>query len=219
MSSARNVNKHRQVLAAMFQYACREDTHGLEVNPVLAADKRPEPPPAALDYYEFHEVQALADVTAAGDHRHGVRDELDRRIDAQDAESRTVLVRRGLSAGVETIPKGRRYRYVPLATPGRRGGAATDGARGIPRTRRLRLRHRLGAAVGRVGDPPALQAGVLDGRAAAPRSPQRGRQHRRARPTPRTTRRSWLPSNYWRSAGRRSAARPSTGSRDRGITT
>ncbi|MFP5365121.1 MAG: tyrosine-type recombinase/integrase [Thermoleophilia bacterium] len=141
--SARNVNKHRQVLAAMFQYACREDTHGLEVNPVLAADKRPEPPPAALDYYEFHEVQALADVTAAGDHRHGVRDELDRRIDEQDAEffwilfftglrlgeavtlrwsdvdleSRTVLVRRGLSAGVETIPKGRRYRYVPLAAP------------------------------------------------------------------------------------------------------
>ena len=29
--SARNVNKHRQVLAAMFQYACREDTHGLLV--------------------------------------------------------------------------------------------------------------------------------------------------------------------------------------------
>lgn len=141
--SPRNVNKHRQLLAAMFQYACREDTHELEVNPVLATDKRPEPPPAALDYYEFHEVQCLAEVTVSGAHRHGERDELDRRMDVQDAEffwilfftglrlgeavtlrwcdvdlgSRTALVRRGLSAGIETIPKGRRYRYVPLAAP------------------------------------------------------------------------------------------------------
>ena len=35
-SRARNVNKHRQVLASMFRYACREDTHGLPSNPVLA---------------------------------------------------------------------------------------------------------------------------------------------------------------------------------------
>ena len=34
-----------------------------------------------------------------------------------DLEARTILVRRGLSAQVETLPKGRRYRFVPLAHP------------------------------------------------------------------------------------------------------
>ena len=56
----RNVNKHRQVLAAMFSYACRADTYGLPVNPVVGTDKRREAPPAALDYYEVEEVEALA---------------------------------------------------------------------------------------------------------------------------------------------------------------
>jgi hypothetical protein len=64
----RNVNKHRQVLAAMFQYACREDAHDLPANPVLGTDKRPEAPPAALDYYEAHEIEELARVTARGAH-------------------------------------------------------------------------------------------------------------------------------------------------------
>jgi integrase len=32
-------------------------------------------------------------------------------------EDRLLLVHRGLSAGVETLPKGRRHRYVPLPTP------------------------------------------------------------------------------------------------------
>ncbi len=139
----RNVNKHRQVLAAMFQYACREDAHNLPANPVLGTDKRPEDPPAALDYYEPHEIEALALVTAAGEHRRRVRDALDIRIDEQDAELfrllfftglrlgealtlrwddvdlelRTLLVRRGLSADVEGIPKGRRFRIAPLAQP------------------------------------------------------------------------------------------------------
>jgi integrase len=137
----RNVNKHRQVLAAMFQYACREDAHGLPANPVLGTDKRPEAPPAALDYYEAHEIEELARVTASGAHRRRERDDLDRRTDEQDAELfrilfltglrlgealtlrwddvdlelRTILVRRGLSADVEGVPKGRRFRIVPLA--------------------------------------------------------------------------------------------------------
>jgi hypothetical protein len=58
----RNVNKHRQVLAAMFSYACRADTYGLAMNPVVGADKRREAPPARLDYYEVEEVEALARV-------------------------------------------------------------------------------------------------------------------------------------------------------------
>jgi integrase len=139
----RNVNKHRQVLGSICQYACREDTYDLPVNPVVRTDKRPEPPPAALDYYEEHEVEALVKTIAAGRHRTRERDALDKRIDAQDAEmlrvlfytgirlgealvlrwddvdleARTLFVHRGLSADVEGLPKGRRSRIVPLAWP------------------------------------------------------------------------------------------------------
>lgn len=67
----RNVNKHRQTLATMFRYACRVDTHSLPSNPVDATDKRPEPPPPALDYFEVEEAEALARAAAAGEHRTG----------------------------------------------------------------------------------------------------------------------------------------------------
>jgi integrase len=142
----RNVNKHRQVLAAMFSYACRDDTFGLPANPVNGTDTRREDPPAALDYYEVEEVEALARACEHGAHRAvrpGVRpeEEAARRVENQrDAEAfrllfytglrlgevltlrwadvdlgdRLLLVRRGLSAGEETLPKGRRHRYVPL---------------------------------------------------------------------------------------------------------
>ena len=144
----RNVNKHRQVLAAIFTYGCREDTYRLPTNPVAGTDKRREDPPAALDYYEVEEVEALARCCATGLHRgeaHNV-DEAElaarRAEDRQDAdafrllfytglrlgevltlrwedvnlEDRLLLVRRGLSAGQETLPKGRQHRFVPLPT-------------------------------------------------------------------------------------------------------
>lgn len=147
--TARNVNKYRQVLAAMFTYGCREDTFGLPSNPVIGTDKRREDPPAALDYYEVEEVEALARVCERGRHRDGraVADEAERAArgweDQRDAEAfrllfytgirlgeavtlrwadvdlsdRLLLVRRNLSAGQETLPKGRRQRVVPLARP------------------------------------------------------------------------------------------------------
>jgi integrase len=146
--TARNVNKYRQVLQAMFAYACRSDTYELPSNPVERTDKRREPPLAALDYYEVEEVEALARACAAGAHRRTVAvtdEELAAREaeDRQDAEAFRVLfytgirvgelltlrwadidlnacsllVRRNLSAGVETEPKGRRNRYVPLSDP------------------------------------------------------------------------------------------------------
>ncbi len=145
----RNVNKHRQIMAAMFTYACRADTHELPSNPVAGTDKRREDPPAALDYYEVEEVEALARACEQGRHRAGEppadHDELDARAreDRQDAEAfrllfytglrlgevltlrwedvdlkdRLLLVRRGLSAGQESLPKGRRHRFVPLSAP------------------------------------------------------------------------------------------------------
>lgn len=146
--SPRNVNKYRQVLQAMFTYACRVDTFNLAGNPVAKTDKRREPPPVALDYYEVEEVEALARACERGTHRRtsAVGDEerdARRAEDHQDAEayrvlfytgirvgellalrwsdvdlnSRTLLVRRTVSAGVETEPKGRRNRFVPLPDP------------------------------------------------------------------------------------------------------
>jgi len=66
---ARSVNKHRQMLSAMFGYACREDSYGLPRNPVTATTKRREMPAAVLDFYEPEEVEALARAAAAGLHR------------------------------------------------------------------------------------------------------------------------------------------------------
>jgi integrase len=144
----RNVNKYRQVLQAMFAYACRSDTFALASNPVDLTDKRREASPAALDYYEVEEVEALARVCEQGAHRPTAAvgdDEVAARAaeDRQDADAfrvlfytgirvgelltlrwadidldaRSLLVRRNLSAGVETEPKGRRHRYVPLSDP------------------------------------------------------------------------------------------------------
>lgn len=147
----RNVNKHRQVLSAIFSYACRADSYGLAVNPVIGTDKRREAAPAALDYYEVHEVEELAKAAEEGLHRptgEGVTaDEIvaraweDRRdadtfrllfytgmrlgevlalrVEDVDLDERVVLVRRTISAGQETLPKGGRHRFVPLTVPAR----------------------------------------------------------------------------------------------------
>ena len=70
--TARNVNKHRQIVSAIFVYACRPDTFALAANPVAGTDKRREPPPAALDFFEPEEVELLARTAAAGLHRQPV---------------------------------------------------------------------------------------------------------------------------------------------------
>lgn len=147
--SPRNVNKHREVLSSIFAYACRDDTLGLPKNPVEGTDQRREAPPAALDYYEVEEVEALARACEHGRQRTRVTmvdaEEAAARAaeDRQDAEAcrllfytglrlgevltlrwadvdledRLLLVRRALSQGQETLPKGRRHRFVPLSTP------------------------------------------------------------------------------------------------------
>jgi integrase len=147
--SPRNVNKHREVLSSIFAYACRDDTLGLPKNPVEGTDQRREAPPAALDFYEVEEVEALARacedgkqraavalydageiaVRKAEDHRDaeafrllfytGLRlgEVLGLRWGDVDLEDRLLLVHRAISQGQETLPKGRRHRFVPLSTP------------------------------------------------------------------------------------------------------
>ena len=67
--SSRTVNKHRQLVCSVYGYACHEATFGLERNPATAADRRPEPERARLDFFSPEEVEALARALAAGAHR------------------------------------------------------------------------------------------------------------------------------------------------------
>jgi integrase len=103
--SPRNINKHRQVLSAIFGYAQREDTFSLPSNPATATDKRREAPPAVLDFFEPDEVELLARTAAEGRHRRRpigpTDDEIEARCaeDAQDAELLRVLAYTGLRVG------------------------------------------------------------------------------------------------------------------------
>jgi hypothetical protein len=94
-----------QVLAAMFTYACRADTYALAGNPVAGADKRREDPPAALDYYEVEDAEALARCCERGEHR-GNRPTSDpaetaarQAEDRPDAEAFRLLFYTGLRLG------------------------------------------------------------------------------------------------------------------------
>ncbi len=67
--SANNVNEHRGLLHAVFVYAMKPDTYELTSNPVTHTDKRYEPPPPPLDFYEAEELEALAQAAERGEHR------------------------------------------------------------------------------------------------------------------------------------------------------
>lgn len=104
--SPRTVNKHRQLLSAIFNYARREDTYGLPSNPVEGTTKRREPPPAVLDFYEPEEIETLACAAADGRHRgpqpKGLgADEIEWRAreDAQDGELFRLAAYTGLRLG------------------------------------------------------------------------------------------------------------------------
>ncbi len=102
----RVINKHRQIIHAMYGYGQREDTYALAVNPAAGTTKRREPPPATLDFYEPEEIEALARAAAAGRHRGGEPARVtpyERAAraaeDAQDAELLRVLAYTGLRLG------------------------------------------------------------------------------------------------------------------------
>jgi len=68
-ASPRTVNKHRQLICAIFNYASHAATFQLDENPAATADRRPEPERARLDYYSPEEVEQLARVLEEGAHR------------------------------------------------------------------------------------------------------------------------------------------------------
>jgi integrase len=102
----RTVNRYRQLISAAFNYATREDTYGLALNPAANSTKRREPPPAVLDFYEPDEVEKLARAAELGAHRTARpertgEEELAarRREDSQDADLYRIAAYTGLRLG------------------------------------------------------------------------------------------------------------------------
>ena len=65
--SPRTVNKHRNLIGAIFSYGVRE--RALSTNPVVGIDRRREPSRSALLYYQPAEIESLAEALASGLHR------------------------------------------------------------------------------------------------------------------------------------------------------
>ena len=151
--SPRSVNKNRQVLSAIFGFACRVDTHGLPSNPVAGTTKRREPPAGVLDFYEPEEVETIASAAADGSHR-GAQpanlsaDEIDMARTRGRTGRRAVPSRRLHRPAPRRADRaalgGRRLRHAADGRPSRRirrrGGTDQELAGALPPTRRSRRR-------------------------------------------------------------------------------
>lgn len=157
---ARSVNKHREVLGAMFSYAQREDTYALPRNPVTGTSKRRESPPAVLDFFEPEEIEALARAASGGAHRGPqpadlAADEAEWRTweDRQDAELYRVAAYTGMRLGEllalrwEDVDLERRRVIVHRAV-----SAGVEGPTKSRQTRALPLADLAAAALARLAD-------------------------------------------------------------------
>lgn len=107
--SARNVNKYRNLIGAIFNHGARRGTGRFKLsgNPIIGIELRREPKPAPLVYFSPEEVEAIARALAQGLHRQrdeqfGLCDEeLERRVrqDEQDAEAVRLSAYVGLRRG------------------------------------------------------------------------------------------------------------------------
>jgi len=70
---ARSVNKHRQVLCAIFNFGLRTERWGLTGNPAAGAAKRRENGPPRLEVFSVEQIEALARAAGSGAWR-GPRD-------------------------------------------------------------------------------------------------------------------------------------------------
>ncbi|TMK98030.1 MAG: site-specific integrase [Actinobacteria bacterium] len=139
--SPRNVNKHRALVSAIFNYGMKDSAFSLPRNPAALTDKRKEAQPGVLVFYTPEEVEALARALADGRHREKpAKNPVKVAEDAQDAElvrvaayaglrlgellalrwsdvdfaGHAVTVARAMSLGVESSPKSGRVRRIPL---------------------------------------------------------------------------------------------------------
>ena len=137
--SARTVNKHRQLVSAIFVHGMKASTFGLPTNPVRESDKRREPKPGALDYYAVEEIEALARALkdrgpgTHGTDANGAQDAEAVRVSAYtgvrqgellalrwrdvDFSGHTLTISRAMSAGVESSTKSGHAREIPLYPP------------------------------------------------------------------------------------------------------
>lgn len=104
--SARTVNKHRQVLHGIFEYAKRSDTYGLRENPVGETTKRPEGGTKPIEIFEPAEIRAIRDAAQDGLHhkrpnqKFAVETKAEwRRLDEQDAAMFVIAAYTGLRLG------------------------------------------------------------------------------------------------------------------------
>ncbi|MGO9320959.1 MAG: tyrosine-type recombinase/integrase [Solirubrobacteraceae bacterium] len=126
--SPRTVNKYRDVIRAVYGHGIKKKMLASTENPAAGADKREAPKPGPLAYYSVEEVEALARAMETGSE--GAQDAEAVRVSAYaglrlgellalrwrdvDFAGSRLTVGRALSAGVETSPKSRRVRQVPM---------------------------------------------------------------------------------------------------------
>jgi integrase len=88
-ASPRTVNKHRNVIAAVYGYGCKPSTYALPANPAKEADRRREAHPGALVFYSPEEIEAIARALADGRHRDKSASSIgEQEREAQQAEDR-----------------------------------------------------------------------------------------------------------------------------------
>ncbi len=104
--SAGTVNKHRQLLHALFEFAKNSDTFGLKENPASSTERRPESGTAPLDVFEPKEVEMIARAAREGlhrkrpDHDYSVDTRAEqRRVDEQDGDLFMIAAFTGLRLG------------------------------------------------------------------------------------------------------------------------
>jgi integrase len=157
-ASARTVNKHRAIIAAVYSYGARESTFNLAPNPAKGADKRREASAGALIYYTPEEIEALARTLAGGVHRDPTRPamsvqerEARRAEDQQEAELVRLAAYAGLRQGELLALRWRDVDFAGSAiTVARARSAGGETSTKSGRVRRVPLPDQAAAALDRL---------------------------------------------------------------------